>query len=167
MGEEEKNNNKKKARKVVREKVTEPQVIAKEGIDTLNQIGKETTQSVEQLHNIIKKTAKYEKNPQKNNNNINDKEKINFYELINDPLDFGQTIENLFHLSFLVKDGHVKFLDDNQTPSISSFLLLFIINQLILLFFYLIYLILFIYFINYFFLQYKIEIIFRMTTIKK
>lgn len=42
---------------------------------------------------------------------------VPFFEFITDPTSFPTTIENMFHLSFLVKDGKVKlYLDDDNTP---------------------------------------------------
>ena len=42
---------------------------------------------------------------------------VPFFQFIVDPLSFPTTIENMFHLSFLVKDGKVKlYTDDDDTP---------------------------------------------------
>lgn len=42
---------------------------------------------------------------------------VPFFEFITDPTSFPTTIENMFHLSFLVKDGKVKlFLDEDNVP---------------------------------------------------
>ncbi len=38
-----------------------------------------------------------------------------------DPESFGHTIENMFYVSFLVKDGHCRvFLDDDKLPVIGK-----------------------------------------------
>lgn len=42
---------------------------------------------------------------------------VPFFQFIVDPLSFPTTIENMFHLSFLVKDGKVKlYTDEENTP---------------------------------------------------
>lgn len=42
---------------------------------------------------------------------------IDYFELVVNPESYSHTIENLFHLSFLVKDGLVRvFLNDNGIP---------------------------------------------------
>jgi len=42
---------------------------------------------------------------------------IDYFELVTNPDSYGHTVENIFHLAFLVKDGLVKvFLNDNGIP---------------------------------------------------
>lgn len=40
---------------------------------------------------------------------------VGYYEFVTNPQDFGQTIENIFHLSFLVRDNHVRITIDEKT----------------------------------------------------
>ncbi|RIB07493.1 Nse4 C-terminal-domain-containing protein [Gigaspora rosea] len=59
----------------------------------------ETTKNVRNIYNIL-----MEKQP------------INFFEFIVNPESFGQTIENLFYLSFLVRDAKVNIDDESGQP---------------------------------------------------
>lgn len=44
---------------------------------------------------------------------------INFFKLFINPNSFGQSVENLFYVSFLVKDGRLKlYVDENGTPCV-------------------------------------------------
>jgi len=46
-----------------------------------------------------------------------DQEPVDFFEFTVDPKSFGRTVENIFYLSFLVREGLVKvFLDDDKLP---------------------------------------------------
>ena len=84
---------------------SKPVVTAQEGIDTSNQVGKETTKYVKKLYKTIQE---------------NQKKPV--YDVLVDPLDFGQTVENFFYFSFLVKDGHSQItLDKNGEPFLGLF----------------------------------------------
>uniref|UniRef100_H2YDK4 Non-structural maintenance of chromosomes element 4 n=1 Tax=Ciona savignyi TaxID=51511 RepID=H2YDK4_CIOSA len=67
---------------------------------------KETTpEEIERVLNIINTFYKDDPSP------------IDYFELVVNPRSFGHTIENIFHLAFLVKDGLVKvFLNENGIP---------------------------------------------------
>lgn len=54
-------------------------------------------QTVEEIFKIIRNYHKQHKNP------------IDFFTLVLHPTDFGKTIENILHVSFLVRDGLIKF----------------------------------------------------------
>ncbi|XP_024942498.1 non-structural maintenance of chromosomes element 4 homolog A [Cephus cinctus] len=45
---------------------------------------------------------------------------IDFYKLIINPIDFGKTVENMLHVSFLVRDGRVKLSRDNNDRLVVS-----------------------------------------------
>ncbi|RUS73695.1 hypothetical protein EGW08_018542, partial [Elysia chlorotica] len=49
----------------------------------------------------------------------NRKQPICFFEFVTNPNSYGQTVENIFYASFLVRDGHANvFLDDDELPVI-------------------------------------------------
>ncbi|CAG8559662.1 7450_t:CDS:2 [Ambispora gerdemannii] len=50
---------------------------------------------------------------------IQEKQPINFIELIINPESFSQTVENMFYLSFLVRDGQVSIEDEDGQPVLS------------------------------------------------
>jgi len=41
---------------------------------------------------------------------------VDFFRFVLDPESFGQTVENIFHTAFLVKDGHAQIRVDNNAP---------------------------------------------------
>ncbi|KAF2074493.1 hypothetical protein CYY_004198 [Polysphondylium violaceum] len=45
---------------------------------------------------------------------LREKEKANFLDTIIDKNSFAQSIENVFYLSFLLKDGHIAMITDEQ-----------------------------------------------------
>ena len=40
---------------------------------------------------------------------------VNMFRLVINPHSFGQSVENLFYLSFLIRDGMVELMFDNET----------------------------------------------------
>ncbi|KAI8357772.1 Nse4 C-terminal-domain-containing protein [Mortierella sp. GBAus27b] len=57
----------------------------------------ETTKNVMQIAGILQGCAN----------------KVNFFELVVNPESFGQTVENIFYLSFLVRDGKVSIVEED------------------------------------------------------
>ncbi len=53
---------------------------------------------------------------------LGEKQPINFFEFIINPESFGQTVENLFYLSFLVRDGKVNIDDESGQPILSKYI---------------------------------------------
>jgi hypothetical protein len=47
---------------------------------------------------------------------LGENQPINFFRFIINPDSFGQTIENLFYLSFLIRDGKVSIDDESGQP---------------------------------------------------
>ncbi|XP_033756079.1 non-structural maintenance of chromosomes element 4 homolog A-like [Pecten maximus] len=67
-----------------------------------------TTQEVERLFGLLKKFYRDTNN-----------QPICYFEFVLNPDSFGQTVENMFHASFLIRDGHARiFLDDYRLPLI-------------------------------------------------
>ncbi|XP_060064546.1 non-structural maintenance of chromosomes element 4 homolog A-like [Ylistrum balloti] len=67
-----------------------------------------TTQEVERLFGLLKKYYRDTNN-----------QPICYFEFVLNPDSFGQTVENIFYASFLVRDGHARiYLDDDHLPLI-------------------------------------------------
>lgn len=58
----------------------------------------ETTKNVMQIADILEECT----------------DKVNLFELVINPESFGQTIENIFYLSFLVRDGKVSITEEDM-----------------------------------------------------
>ena len=50
----------------------------------------------------------------------NNKQPINFFKFVIDPACFGSSVENLFHVSFLVKEGKVALLAQSDPHGLRS-----------------------------------------------
>ncbi|XP_034938002.1 non-structural maintenance of chromosomes element 4 homolog A isoform X2 [Chelonus insularis] len=72
-----------------------------ENVVQLDKDEKGVEETVLKIDYLIKNTYKTTREP------------INYYKLILDP-DFGKTIENMLHVSFLCRDGHIEILTDND-----------------------------------------------------
>lgn len=89
-----------KEREKLGKKVAPEQVTDQD--DESDKLDKETSKKVEELRKHLDKAGH-----------------IEFFRLIMDPDSFGQTIENLFHFSFLIKDGQASMsLNDKGIPEI-------------------------------------------------
>ncbi|KAF9545134.1 nuclear protein [Mortierella hygrophila] len=65
----------------------------------------ETTKNVMQVNNILEELNR----------------KVNLFELVINPESFGQTVENIFYLSFLVRDGKASILEvDMADPNLGD-----------------------------------------------
>ncbi|RDD45525.1 EP300-interacting inhibitor of differentiation 3 [Trichoplax sp. H2] len=83
---------------VVRPKEVDPNATEKES----------TTLEVHRIYNILYHLC----------HQGNKLQPINFFNFAIDPTSFGRTVENLFHISFLIRDGKVKITVENNVPKI-------------------------------------------------
>ncbi len=84
---------KKQRKKVVREKKGEL-VRPDEVVDTQGDTAAETTHRVQEVLGHLKQT-----------------QSVDFFQFVLDKESFGQTVENIFHTAFLVRDGLAKLSD--------------------------------------------------------
>ncbi|KAI5796077.1 Nse4 C-terminal-domain-containing protein [Pyronema domesticum] len=66
---------------------------------------KETMRMVKQIYDLLKRTMEADDSI----------EFFSLFDVVVNPSSFGQTIENLFYLSFLVKEGKLAAFDDEET----------------------------------------------------
>src|SRR5436190_12057148 len=64
-------------------------------------------------------------------NILQEEQPINLFEFIVNPESFGQTVENMFYLSFLIRDGKASIDDESGQPILSMCILIYIISACI------------------------------------
>jgi hypothetical protein len=92
----------KERKKIVREKLAEkvnPEDV-KNSSESIDQTDKETAKRVANLRNYLER----------------DEKPNDFFHFIVNPQSFSQTVENLFHFSFLVKDGQASLKVKDGVP---------------------------------------------------
>lgn len=93
-----------KKQRAPREKVVETQAVTAKERDIEVEVEQDTTpKEVEHINTQIKRLAK------------NKPEGIAFFATLVDPNSFTQTVENIFHTSFLVKEGHIGVKRDDKS----------------------------------------------------
>jgi len=79
-----------------------------EQIESVEKQEEATTKEVDRIYKILKKKTKDGQRP------------ICFFKFTINPESFGQTVENIFHVAFLIKDGRVSVdFDDDDLPTIN------------------------------------------------
>ncbi|XP_065646622.1 non-structural maintenance of chromosomes element 4 homolog A isoform X2 [Hydra vulgaris] len=91
-----------------REKLPQGDALKLKIIDSVDEKEEATTKEVERVYKILKKST---------NNGM---QAVCLFQFIINPTSFGQSVENLFHLSFLIKDGRATIeLDEQKCPTIN------------------------------------------------
>eukprot|EP00112_Aurelia_sp_Birch-Aquarium-sp1_P005800 Seg1658.10 transcript_id=Seg1658.10/GoldUCD/mRNA.D3Y31 product="Non-structural maintenance of chromosomes element 4 A" protein_id=Seg1658.10/GoldUCD/D3Y31 len=92
------------------EKMDASQKQAPEELSKVEEQEEATTKEVERIYGILRRITNDGATP------------VGFFEFITDPTSFGKTIENLFHLSFLVKDGKAGItIDEDGQPTVCKY----------------------------------------------
>ncbi|XP_072046290.1 non-structural maintenance of chromosomes element 4 homolog A-like isoform X2 [Amphiura filiformis] len=94
------------------EKTLGPAVVPKQ-LQTMTKGHQEvTTEEVEKMLGILRQVTNYT-----GAGKPDEVEPVSYFEFVVNPHSFSQTVENMFHLAFLVKDGHAEVdLDEDKLP---------------------------------------------------
>ncbi|KAJ3363664.1 nuclear protein [Allomyces javanicus] len=95
-------------REVVEKRILEAREISEHLRETATTDSSQTPQFVKQVYQVLSEA-------------LRDRESVPLFEFVVNPLSFAQTIENLFYVSFLVKDRRVAVEVDEQTGELGIY----------------------------------------------
>ena len=73
-------------------------LVRPENVITVDKVEESVEKTVVGIQNLISHYNRQHKKP------------LDFFALVLHPTDFGKTIENILHVSFLIRDGFIKFI---------------------------------------------------------